>query len=67
MISTFLGGAIGFNFCFLLLIRLKGVIVGIILHFDGKNSGSFVTLKVLVDALVLFLGKNVSIHDVKSA
>ena len=36
------------------------------LHFSGKNSGCFYALKVLVDALVLSLGKNVSIREAKS-
>ncbi len=56
------------DFCFLLSVELKGLIMGVILHFGGNNnSGCFCTLKVLVDALVLSLGKNVSIHDAKSA
>jgi len=55
------------GFCFLLFIRLKGLVVGVILHFGNNNSGCFYALKVLVDALVLSLGKNVSIRDVKSA
>ena len=67
MISTFLKGAIGLNFCFLLLVRLKGLVMGVTLRFDGKNSDCFCALKVLIDSLVLFLGKNVSIHETKSA
>ena len=67
MISTFLGGAIGLDFCFLLLIRLKGCLIGVMLRFGGKNSGCFCALKVLIGMLVLSLGKNVSIRDVKFA
>ena len=67
MISTFLKGAIGLSFCFLLSVVLKDFGVEIIIHFGGKNSDYFWTLKVLVDALILSLGKNVSIHNVKSA
>ena len=46
---------------------LKGLIIGVILHFGDNNFGSFYILKVLVDTLVLSLGKNISIRDVKSA
>ena len=67
MYSTFLGGVIELGFCFLLLVRLKGLSVGVILHFSDNNSGCFCILKVLVDLLVLSLGKNISIRDVKSA
>ena len=33
----------------------------------GDSSGYFCTLKVLVDVLILSLGKNVSIREAKSA
>jgi len=66
MYSTFLGGTIGLDFCFLLLVRLKGLVVDVILRFGSNNSDCFYALKVLVDALVLFLGKNVSIREAKS-
>jgi len=64
---TFLGDAIRLGFCFLLSVKLKGLVVGVILRFSDNNSGYFYTLKVLVDALVLSLGKNISIYDAKSA
>ncbi len=67
MYLTFLRGAIGLDFCFLLSVRLNGLSVGVIFHFGDNNSDWFCTLKVLVNALVLSLGKNVSIRDVKSA
>ena len=66
VISTFLEGAIGLDFCFL-LIKLKGLVVSVILRFSDNSSGCFCALKVLVDALVLSLSKNVSIRDAKSA
>ncbi len=56
-----------FSFCFLLVVKSKGLIMGILVHFDDNNSGWFCALKILVDSLVLSLGKNVSIHDAKSA
>ncbi len=67
MYSTFLRDAIGLDFCFLLSVRLKDLVAGVILRFSDNNSGYFYTLKLLVDALVLSLGKNVSICDAKSA
>ena len=67
MISIFLGGAIGLDFCFLLLIRLKGCDIGVSLRFGGNESGCFCALKVLVDAIVPSLSKNVSIREAKSA
>ena len=67
MISTFLESAIRLDFCFLLVVRLKGCMVGITLRFSDNNSGCFYALKVLVDALVLSLGKNISIREAKSA
>ena len=54
------------GFCFLLSVRLKGLVVGVILRFGDNNSGYFCALKVLVDALILSLGKNVSIRNAKS-
>ena len=47
--------------------RFKGLIIGIVFRFGDINSGCFYVLKVLVNTLVLFLGKNVSIRDAKSA
>ncbi len=67
MILTFLGDAIGLDFCFLLLVRLNGCSIGVTLHFGGKNSGSFCALKIPMGMLVLSLGKNVSIREAKSA
>ena len=67
MYSTFLGGAIGLTFDFLLIMWLKGSSVGVILCFDGKNSDCFYALKILVNALILSLDKNISIRDAKSA
>ncbi len=64
MYSTLREGAIGLDFCFLLEVISKGLIMGILVRFSG-NFYCFYALKVLV-VLVLSLGKNVSIRDVKS-
>ena len=46
---------------------LKVLIMGILIRFGDSDSDYFCALKVLVDLLILFLDKNISIHDAKSA
>ncbi len=46
--------------------ELKGLIIGILIRFSGKNSSDICTFKVLISLLVLSLGKNVFILEVKS-
>ncbi len=43
------------------------IFMRILIRFDDNNSDYFCILKVLVNLLVLFLNKNVSILEVKSA
>ena len=49
------------------MVRLKGLVMVVIFRFSDNNSGCFCALKVLVNVLVLSLGKNVSIREAKSA
>ena len=66
--STLHGGVIELDFYHLLyVITSEGLIIGILIRFDDNNSDCFCTLKILVDSLVLFLSKNVSILKAKSA
>jgi len=68
MYSTFHEDTIGLDFCCLLIVIMsKDLIMRILVRFSDNNSDCFYTFKVLVDSLVLFLGKNVSIHEAKSA
>ena len=49
------------------MVKLLSLIMRILIRFDDNNSDYFCILKVLVNLLVLFLNKNVSILEVKSA
>jgi len=54
---TFLEGAIGLDFCFLLEVMSEDLIIEMLIRFDSDSFDCFYILKILVDSLILSLGK----------
>ncbi len=50
-----------------MIVESNNLIMRVLVHFGDKYSDNFYVLKVLIDVLILSLGKNISIHEVKFA
>ena len=55
------------DFLLFVVCKIERFGCGVTLRFGGKKSGCFCVLKILIDSLVLSLGKNISIREAKSA
>ena len=66
-VFNFSGRCYWVRFLLFVVSKIERFCCEVILRFSDNNSGYFCALKVLVNALVLSLDKNVSIRDAKSA